>query len=80
MQSVRFGQTFTDHLLMVEHVEGQGWGRPQIRPFAEGLTIHPASTVLHYGMCCFEGMKAYLGVDGRGRLFRHAFTYPDTVA
>ena len=72
LQSVRFGQTFTDHLLTVEHVEGRGWGRPEIRPFAEGFTIHPASTVLHYGMCCFEGMKAYLGVDGRGRLFRQA--------
>ena len=72
LQSVRFGQTFTDHLLTVEHVEGRGWGRPQIRPFAEGFTVHPASTVLHYGMCCFEGMKAYLGVDGRGRLFRQA--------
>ena len=26
--------------------------------------------MLHYGMCCFEGMKAYMGADGRGRLFR----------
>lgn len=34
--------------------------------------MHPAAPVLHYGMCCFEGMKAYLGVDGRGRLFRSA--------
>jgi len=70
LQTLRFGQTFTDHLLTVEHVEGQGWSRPQIRPFSEGITIHPAAPVLHYGMCCFEGMKAYLGVDGRGRLFR----------
>ena len=34
--------------------------------------MHPAAQVLHYGMCCFEGMKAYHGVDGRGRLFRQA--------
>lgn len=30
----------------------------------------PAPQVLHYGMCCFEGMKAYQGADGRVRLFR----------
>ena len=72
MQNLRFGQTFTDHLLTVEHTVGQGWGRPQIRALADGLHVHPAAPVLHYGMCCFEGMKAYLGVDGRGRLFRSA--------
>ena len=71
MQDLQFGRTFTDHLLTAEHVEGKGWGRPQIRPFAHGITVHPAATVLHYGMCCFEGMKAYHGADGRGRLFRH---------
>ena len=72
VQNLRFGQTFTDHLLTVEHAVGQGWGRPQIRALADGLHVHPAAPVLHYGMCCFEGMKAYLGVDGRGRLFRSA--------
>lgn len=74
LQNLRFGQTFTDHLLTMEHTEGQGWGRPAIRPLSQGITIHPAAPVLHYGMCCFEGMKAYLGVDGRGRLFRSATT------
>jgi hypothetical protein len=70
MQDLKFGRTFTDHLLIAEHVDGAGWGRPQIRPFSQGITVHPAATVLHYGMCCFEGMKAYHGADGRGRLFR----------
>lgn len=32
--------------------------------------LHPVLQVLHYGMCCFEGMKAYHGADGRMRLFR----------
>jgi branched-chain amino acid aminotransferase len=32
--------------------------------------LHCTAQVLHYGMCCFEGMKAYAGVDGRMRLFR----------
>ncbi len=70
LQDIKFGQRFTDHLFIAEHTEGAGWGRPQIRPFSQGITVHPAAQVLHYGMCCFEGMKAYLGVDGRGRLFR----------
>ncbi|BDA47474.1 Branched-chain-amino-acid aminotransferase, cytosolic [Coccomyxa sp. Obi] len=70
LEDIKFGQRFTDHLFIAEHTEGAGWGRPQIRPFSQGITVHPAAQVLHYGMCCFEGMKAYLGVDGRGRLFR----------
>ena len=136
-------------MLLVEHVEGEGWGKPAIVPFGP-LSIHPAATVcrclspdalacrsvdshchtwlmtpltrpnmrtcflcfqpfglscdrtliafirvyhltsasclwhnnvctgcwssaqsLHYGMGCFEGMKAYAGSeDGLGRLFR----------
>jgi branched-chain amino acid aminotransferase len=40
-----------------------------VKPFGM-LQVHPASQVLHYGLCCFEGMKAYAGVDGRTRLFR----------
>jgi branched-chain amino acid aminotransferase len=32
--------------------------------------MHPAAQVLHYGMTCFEGMKAYKGADGLPRLFR----------
>lgn len=32
--------------------------------------LRPILQVLHYGMCCFEGMKAYHGADGRMRLFR----------
>jgi len=30
----------------------------------------PTASVLHYATECFEGMKAYRGVDGRVRLFR----------
>ena len=35
MQDLVFGRTFTDHLLIVEHQDGSGWGRPHIRPFAQ---------------------------------------------
>lgn len=53
LKDLRFGQAFTDHMLIVEYVEGEGWGIPKIKPFGF-LPIHPAATVLHYGMCCFE--------------------------
>lgn len=64
-----FGQSFTDHMFLVEHVEGQGWGQPVIKPFGN-ISMHPAAQALHYGVCCFEGMKGYLGKDGKARLFR----------
>jgi branched-chain amino acid aminotransferase len=35
-----------------------GWQPPEIVPFGD-LRISPAASVLHYGMGCFEGMKAY---------------------
>ena len=31
-------------MLLVEHVEGEGWGKPAIVPFGP-LSIHPAATV-----------------------------------
>ncbi|KAK9823971.1 hypothetical protein WJX72_006714 [[Myrmecia] bisecta] len=69
LEDLKFGTTFTDHMLTVDFVEGEGWGKPTIKPFGF-LSMHPAAQVLHYGMGCFEGMKAYRGPDGRGRLFR----------
>lgn len=69
LDNVKFGTVFTDHMFSVQHIQGQGWSRPQIRPFGY-LQLHPASQVLHYGMTCFEGMKAYRGIDDKIRLFR----------
>lgn len=66
---VKFGTVFSDHMFTVEHVTGQGWGMPSIGPF-QNMSIHPAAPVLHYGLCCFEGMKAYAAEDGSIRLFR----------
>lgn len=72
-QGLKFGVNFSDHMLLVEHVAGQGWGAPRLVPFGP-LAVHPAAQVLHYGMSCFEGMKAYKGPDGRPRLFRSPLT------
>ncbi len=64
-----FGKYFTDHMFMMDWTEGQGWHDPRIVPFAP-LSIHPASTVLHYGSEIFEGLKAYRRADGKVQLFR----------
>lgn len=64
-----FGHTFTDHMLEIDWEEGKGWKAPRIYPF-QNLSISPASPSLHYGIQCFEGMKAYKDDAGRIRLFR----------
>lgn len=69
VQDLVFGASFTDHMFLVEHIDGQGWGQPVIKPFGN-IPMHPAAQALHYGVCCFEGMKGYLGNDGKARLFR----------
>ncbi|XP_023363660.1 branched-chain-amino-acid aminotransferase, mitochondrial isoform X6 [Otolemur garnettii] len=64
-----FGKIFTDHMLMVEWSQKKGWGQPRIQPF-QNLTLHPASSSLHYSLQLFEGLKAFKGGDQRVRLFR----------
>ncbi|XP_044303844.1 branched-chain-amino-acid aminotransferase, mitochondrial isoform X2 [Varanus komodoensis] len=64
-----FGKTFTDHMLTVEWSREKGWGKPHIKPF-QNLSLHPASSALHYSVELFEGMKAFRGPDKHIRLFR----------
>ncbi|KAH0844547.1 hypothetical protein AYO21_08563 [Fonsecaea monophora] len=59
----------TDHMLTARWTEKDGWEAPEIRPYGP-LSIMPTASVLHYATECFEGMKAYRGVDGKVRLFR----------
>lgn len=47
----------------------EGWGAPRIHEYGD-ITLSPSALVLHYGLECFEGMKAYHGQDGEVRLFR----------
>ncbi|KAK1329973.1 hypothetical protein QTO34_010157 [Cnephaeus nilssonii] len=68
-ETLVFGKTFTDHMLMVEWTEQAGWSRPRIQPF-QNLTLHPACSALHYSLQLFEGMKAFKGSDRQVRLFR----------
>lgn len=52
-----FGRQFTPHMLQVQYDNHQ-WCEPKIVPY-ENLSISPAASGLHYGLQCFEGMKAY---------------------
>lgn len=64
-----FGSVFTDHMFIMDYTADKGWHDARIVPFAN-LSLHPASTVLHYGAEIFEGLKAYRRADGRVQLFR----------
>ena len=67
--SLGFGKIFTDHMFMMDYAAGKGWYNARIVPFGN-ISLHPASTVLHYGSEIFEGMKAYRREDGKVQLFR----------
>ena len=58
-----FGKYFTDHMFVMDYSAKEGWHDAKIVPF-DYIPIHPASTVLHYGVEIFEGMKAYKTADG----------------
>ncbi|MBQ7907145.1 MAG: branched-chain amino acid aminotransferase [Clostridia bacterium] len=64
-----FGKHFTDHMFIMDYEAGKGWHNARIVPFGY-ISLHPASTVLHYGAEIFEGLKAYRLADGSIQLFR----------
>ena len=64
-----FGKYFTDHMFVMDYEVGKGWYDARIIPFAN-ISLHPASTVLHYGAEIFEGLKAYRTESGNIQLFR----------
>jgi len=63
-----FGYTKTDYNVRCYYKNGK-WGELEISS-SEEVSIHMASTALHYGQEAFEGMKAFKGKDGKTRLFR----------
>ena len=67
--SLGFGKYFTDHMFIMEYDDANGWHNDRIEPFHR-LSLHPASTVFHYGAEIFEGLKAYRTPDGAVQLFR----------
>ena len=64
-----FGKVFSDHMFVMDWEAEKGWHDARIIPFSN-ISIHPASTVLHYGSEIFEGLKAYRAENGDIQLFR----------
>lgn len=69
LEELTFGTTFSDHMMEVDWDERTGWSNPVIKPYGD-FKMSPAASCLHYGIECFEGMKAYKDASGTTRLFR----------
>jgi branched-chain amino acid aminotransferase len=67
-KNLPFGYMKTDYNIRCHYRNGK-WGELEISS-SEYIDIHIAATGLHYGQEAFEGLKAYMGKDGRVRLFR----------
>jgi branched-chain amino acid aminotransferase len=67
-KNLPFGYIKTDFNIRCHYKDGN-WGKPEVSQ-SEYIDIHIAATGLHYGQEAFEGMKAYMGKDGKVRVFR----------
>lgn len=67
-KNIGFGYRDTDHNVRCYYRDGQ-WGELEVSS-SNQITMHMAATTLHYGQECFEGLKAYMGRDGKIRVFR----------
>ncbi len=67
-KSLPFGYFKTDYNVRTYNRNG-AWGELEISS-SEYINIHMAATALHYGQEAFEGMKAFMGKDGKIRVFR----------
>jgi branched-chain amino acid aminotransferase len=63
-----FGYIPTDYNIRCYYRDGK-WGELEVST-SENVTMHMASTCLHYGQTVFEGLKAFRGPDGKIRVFR----------
>jgi branched-chain amino acid aminotransferase len=63
-----FGYLKTDFNLRCYYRDGK-WGEIEVST-SEEIPIHMAATALHYGQESFEGLKAFMGKDGKIRVFR----------
>jgi branched-chain amino acid aminotransferase len=63
-----FGYFKTDFNIRCVYKDGK-WGKLEVSS-SEYIDIHIAATGLHYGQEAFEGLKAFMGKDGKIRLFR----------
>jgi len=71
--NLSFGNYYSDHMFIAECDKGK-WKNARIEPF-HNLSMHPATSCLHYGQMIFEGMKAYKDNKGNPLLFRPEKNY-----
>jgi branched-chain amino acid aminotransferase len=64
-----FGKYYTDHMVVAEWTEADGWSQAELKPYG-AVSLDPAAMVFHYGQEIFEGLKAYRQPDGGISLFR----------
>lgn len=67
-ESLPFGYIKTDFNVRCFY-KNEKWSDLEVSS-SEYIDIHIAATGLHYGQEAFEGLKAYMGKDGKIRLFR----------
>ncbi len=66
--NINFARMYTDHMLVADYEDGE-WKTAEIMPFGN-MSMHPATTFIHYGQSIFEGIKAYKSEDGSVNIFR----------
>ncbi len=67
-KNLSFGYSKTDYNVRSWYRNGK-WGELEISD-SEVINMHMAATSLHYGQESFEGLKAFMGKDGKIRVFR----------
>jgi branched-chain amino acid aminotransferase len=69
LSAPRFGESFSDHMALVDWTRDRGWFDPRVVPLGP-IPAHPATGVLHYAQQVFEGLKVYRHPDGSLHAFR----------
>ncbi|MCH5248064.1 MAG: branched-chain amino acid aminotransferase [Muribaculaceae bacterium] len=67
-KNLSFGYLPTDYNVRCRFHNGK-WGEIEVSQ-SDSINIHMAATCLHYGQEIFEGLKAFMGKDGKIRIFR----------
>jgi branched-chain amino acid aminotransferase len=66
--NLKFGNTFSDHMLECNYKNGK-WQAPKVIPY-QPIVLDPSAKIFHYGQSIFEGMKAYKDANDDVWLFR----------
>ena len=67
-KTIGFGYRKTNYNVRCYYKNG-AWGPLELSD-SEYINIHMSATALHYGQEAFEGLKAFMGKDGKVRIFR----------